>query len=806
MPIRGLEYDMGPSAKPGFNAVQQQFVNQTTQPQQPVQPQSPQITPPIGSQQSVVKPPPFDPSTLDSAVVKVMQSIRNVESQGNYNAVGDNGSSMGAYQWNNGKDPVEPGQTPINWQNAAKQFLGSADAPMTPENQNYVAYSQIKAYKDQGLTPNSIDALWNGARPDPQNPGQFVHINPQRATEFQNALTNIVNGTPQNNPTQPYQAPDPQHTQNPSLLGFGENAIQSGANFLGNTANALIHPIQTVQNIGSMAAGGLQELGGQTNDNTAKWDALTNYFKQRYGSVDAFSKSAYTDPIGVLADASAVLGVGGAAAKLVGKAGELASTASAADSASAALNTGIRTMAGDQAIGNAFTRGASAVSDTLGGAAMGVNPLTPVIKGAGKLANATGLISSELGSQLTGLEPQTIDQVIANPSAFTPEQIANSSRMSVAQDVETALQQKIATLDETGAGYGAVRENAANVVRVSPTFLDEQLRSQAGVDVTDGQISATGASKVRSASDIRALQQLYDTWKPEFQDGQLTQNEFLNFRQDLATAAKFEREFSVSKPVESVAAGIRGAFNDTYRPQIAGLAEKDATFSSQIDELNNLRKGLIDKNGNLLDSAINKIANAVGKGKDLQLAKLEEISPGITQKLSVLKAMEDIQKIGGTKVGTYPSAFLKAGGVLTGIATGNMATIGAAAAYMIISSPDVAIPLLRALGGSKELIAVTMAHLAKFLTLGEVSKNVLNGAQLNQQQEAPQTQQTVPQTEDTGVAGQSQPQQANSSSPNPITQTPAYQAANKIYSDTEIQQFLQNNPDIASKYLASQGK
>ncbi len=186
----------------------------------------PAVTPPIGSQGSVLKPPPFNPATADPQVIKVAQAIRNVESQGNFNAVGDNGSSMGAYQWNNGNTPVPAGQTPINWQNAAKQYLGSASAPMTPENQNYVAYSQIKAYKDQGLTPASIDALWNGAKPDPMNQGQYIHNNSDRAAAFDSALTNIVNGTPQNNPQHPYEPPQDasfpyQNNQGVAESGYG---------------------------------------------------------------------------------------------------------------------------------------------------------------------------------------------------------------------------------------------------------------------------------------------------------------------------------------------------------------------------------------------------------------------------------------------------------------------------------------------------------------------------------------------------------------------------------------------------------
>lgn len=127
-----------------------------------------------------------DGTQLDPKVVKVMQTIRQIESKGNYTASGDNGSSYGAYQWNNDNKPLKPGELPSHWKNAAQKILGDSNAPMTPANQNKVAYAQIAEYKAQGLQPDEIDALWNGAHKEGD---KYVHNNPKRAQEFQQALT-----------------------------------------------------------------------------------------------------------------------------------------------------------------------------------------------------------------------------------------------------------------------------------------------------------------------------------------------------------------------------------------------------------------------------------------------------------------------------------------------------------------------------------------------------------------------------------------------------------------------------------------
>jgi hypothetical protein len=742
---------------------------QTSQPQPQPPPQS------VGSGSSPILP---DPSTLDPQVLKVLHAIRSVESQGNYNAVGDNGSSMGAFQWNNGPTPVQPGQTPKNWQNAAKQFLGDPNAPMTPENQNYVAYQQISAYKAQGLSPNSIDALWNGAKPDPTQPGQYLHNNPQRLTTFQNALTQEGAGQNNGSTITPNQPEKP-----PSLQGFLGNTLSSAGNFAGNLVNAAIHPIQTVQGLGSMAAGGLQELGGQQNQNTQAFDNLKNYFVQRYNSPQALLHTAYTDPVGLAADVSAALGLAGGVVGGVSKLADVAGLTGTADvvgSAGDVLNTGSRLA----------------------------NPLTPAIAGVGKVLSSSGIegLAKTVGSQLEGLKPQDMENIIANPSAYTPEQIANVTRLNLSQEVASALQDQIAQHSDTGAGYELLKQEGAvpagyenvtnappaNAIPVSQNFIEDQLRTVAKVDVQDGSIVSKGTSLIRATKDVNALQNLLDNWKPEFQKGYLTPEEFLNFRTDLANAAKFDREFSSSAPVQGVAAEIRSNLNATYRGAIPGLEQLDTQYSTETAALQDLTKGILDKEGNLKDSAINKIATAGNAGKDLQLAKLEQIMPGITQKLQVLKTIENIQKATEGKVGTFPSSYLKAGGVIYGLSTGNLPVAAVALATTFISEPEMAVPILRAIGNNKALISGIVAHMAKFATVGAVANASQSnsptqttpdtGAQSTNspigEQTAPQTPTPTPQT--TGIPSQQD-----------ITQLPGYQAAIKAgYTDAEIRAYL----------------
>lgn len=90
---------------------------------------------------------------MDSAIVNLTKAIALTESGQNgvpnYNAVGDNGTSKGAYQW-------QPG----NFEKAATS-AGLDPNDFSPANQNKVAYAQVKSYHDQGLNPAQIAAAWN---------------------------------------------------------------------------------------------------------------------------------------------------------------------------------------------------------------------------------------------------------------------------------------------------------------------------------------------------------------------------------------------------------------------------------------------------------------------------------------------------------------------------------------------------------------------------------------------------------------------------------------------------------------------
>lgn len=689
--------------------------------QTPVQPTQPPVQPSPNIASVVTPSGNSTPSGLDPQIVNLAKAIRQTETGGAaspFTAIGKSGE-YGAYQF-----------MPSTWDATAPKF--GVNVPLsqaTPDQQNQVAYEQLSQWKTEHPDWNvgNFASAWNAGAGAPDayltgnsgtNSKGVAYDTPGYASKVANAYQTFKVQTVANTnaPTDTTSAA----TQDaaPSLGGFAQNVLQSGLSLLGNVGEATLHPIQTVENIGGTAVGGIEKAARETTDNTAKFDNVVNFFKNRYGSLDQLEKTLYTDPVGVAADLSTVLGVGGGALGLAGK---------AADVAKLGETGSILGKAGELA---------NTASDL-------TNPLSPITAGIGKLTQPALDAASGAVGKLAGFEPSTIDAIRTNPESFTPEQIANVTREAVAKEVGTALNERITSLDETGASYKPIKDSTLEIP-VSHNFLEDQLRTVAKVYVQDGKIIPTTVSKL-TKSDLPKLQDILDTYKPAFQKGTLTPEEFLTLRKKLDAAAYGENGIKNSTVAE-VASQIRGKLNASYRQAVPGLEELDTKFSTQIKDLKDLRKGLIDKDGNLTDSAYSMVANASNPSNASRLARLEQIVPGITQKIKVLKAIEDIQRSMGNKVGTYGSSIAKAGGAIGGLATGHLGVAATGFAAMIISEPANAVKIISiAEKLDPTVVPMVLGRLARYATItGESNRSTQESPDTSTETQSPETDTTTP--------------------------------------------------------------
>lgn len=105
----------------------------------------------------VVKPtqPVQNDGELDKDAVNLAKAIRQVET-GNQQKPGATGEMSSRYQF-----------LPTTWKSYAKEILGDENAPINLENENKVAYTKIKSWKDQGYNVGQVASMWNAGEGRP---------------------------------------------------------------------------------------------------------------------------------------------------------------------------------------------------------------------------------------------------------------------------------------------------------------------------------------------------------------------------------------------------------------------------------------------------------------------------------------------------------------------------------------------------------------------------------------------------------------------------------------------------------------
>lgn len=178
----------------------------------------------------------FDPTALTLTKAIAMQ-----EGGGQFlpytNKSGDEpdappGTAGGRYQF-----------TADTWKNYAQQVLGDPNAPMTPENQNKVAYTKVKQWLDSGKTPAQASSMWNAGEgaPDAWKPGtvqkngdtpDYVKNVQKYAQQLTGGQTSLLQGS-QNQPQQDnplLQQPNDNSALSAKIAALTQGSAQDSSN------------------------------------------------------------------------------------------------------------------------------------------------------------------------------------------------------------------------------------------------------------------------------------------------------------------------------------------------------------------------------------------------------------------------------------------------------------------------------------------------------------------------------------------------------------------------------------------------
>lgn len=254
----------------------------------------------------------------------------------------------------------------------------------------------------------------------------------------------------------------------PTASGDSNYALETLGNVPGSAAkaatdiyNTVSHPIQTVENLGSLAKGISQKLGLSSGKDSIQYaDAAWNYLKDRYGSSAAIKKSFHDDPVGVLLDASTVLSGGESLAARLPVVGErVASVTRAVNPVNAAAKVvggtaskvlGVTTGAESDAIKQAFRAGkqggvsSQAFTEQMRGEASGADLVADAKNAVSQLRRERGAVYQremvKVGGDKTILKFDDIDNAVANTVARFKEKSVSPSVEAVQAQIRDVVQ------------------------------------------------------------------------------------------------------------------------------------------------------------------------------------------------------------------------------------------------------------------------------------------------------------------------------------------------------------------------------
>ena len=455
---------------------------------------------------------------------------------------------------------------------------------------------------------------------------------------------------------------------------FGTNLLKSGVNLASDIGNMLFNPRDTVKGLTKGVVGGVanlvwgaQNLVGVNEENQLdnwldrQWgwrsdannvaDSIGSALAERYGSFDKFSKTAYTDPVGAFSDIMSVLVPVAWGAKtganLAAKGAQAAKLTKTASTLSKVAD-----VAGDIA----------KVADA-------VDPANLVMKGIGKGASY-GANSIKKGIQkldlwekaqsiISGLDKETRKGIQNNPyvNEYWGKIKANINEQGATQDITlltrplfqevgegllSRIEKAKEIFSETWPLYWKIKEINARV-DISPALdkIDDIL-SKHDIKVKgdwsfDFDYSAVASPVDQSA--IKTLIERLESWKVN------DTRTVLNLRKVADGLSKWD---GTTTDGLKVVRDIRRAVDEVAKEQVPWLKELDELYRARIDDYNEIREGLVYKQGSRkgeIRDNFNQIIKTIGGENRARMAeRLSEIAPDLVERVDSIHSVEKIAK------------------------------------------------------------------------------------------------------------------------------------------------------------------
>ncbi len=504
-------------------------------------------------------------TNIDPTALALSRSIRQVESGGDYNAKGDNGTSFGAYQFHGD-----------NFKNWATQY-GLDPTDKSPTNQDHLAYLKIKSGLDSGLSQSEVAAQWNGAkmvngRPQAINPDYVKKV--QAEYEKQSTVggqsSQAGNGL---GAFTPQSQSEGQETQTSQPSTDTSQSQSSDPGFWSNLTSGNIGGV-----VGDVFNGAFPVVGDVAKDIQGKSDksALQQLGDLGMSSLWFLPFGDIAEGLGAGAEAlGASKGVASAAGAIgtglgTGYAGDVSSNLAQGKTGLSAAQPGLGTLLGGGLAGAGL--GAGAIYNKFLGEQNVVDNVTKAYEDAGG-ATKTGIqgMTGKTSTAAKGLDPNP--EFLAN-AGIPPETAEVNGRRVFTTGVDSASQQ---TINDRIGALSELRDKATaqSGMTINPNDLRQSMLSQAEKDFSGTALQAA-QNHINNEMDALSIDPKYKVDG----NGNLNSQQATEMKSYLASNMKYD----ATRP--SNIAETYGTMAKVARTSIENAAEQAGTPS--IKELNHL--------------------------------------------------------------------------------------------------------------------------------------------------------------------------------------------------------------------------
>jgi len=355
----------------------------------------------------------------------------------------------------------------------------------------------------------------------------------------------------------------------------------------------------TVSGVTSLVAGAGEKLipGKQGQEDT--FDAVTTFFKDRYGSVDNLKQTVINDPTGVAIDISTLFSGG---AGLASKAG-LSKTASTLSTAAKLSDP---------------------ISLTLQGA-------SKVAKGATNLASKTaGTVASQTLGFTTGVGPEVIKEAFRNPGPeFTEALRGNKSKYDIVDSAKDALRN---VESQKGMDY---RQSLAKIgeidkpIELSPLIktLDQKLSDFNIKKNADGTLdfSRSTISEPAARNQVQGVVEAIQDWGNQVGDT-------LPIGVDILKR-KLGDFYSDSSQARSIVSSLKNETSNLLKSQVPGYADMVKEYERASNFVTELENAVGIGGSKAVETSINKLTTALSENKEYRAALIGELEKAGNVKL-----------------------------------------------------------------------------------------------------------------------------------------------------------------------------